>query len=133
MTLEELFAFLRENGYRQLRVMPNGKIVGLQRQLFTTGLFVGLTKWSYERRYCYEHWQDASNALLLWDGTGDPSGPWIKEKPSERLGPGATEEARKFERSRDLYDVARETCFEHGMPWTDPRTGETHQPPEKKP
>jgi hypothetical protein len=30
-----------------------------------------------------------------------------------------------------LYDVAKQVCFEHGMPWTDPRTGITHQPPEK--
>jgi len=29
-----------------------------------------------------------------------------------------------------LYDVAREICYEFGMPWTDPRTGVTHPPPK---
>ncbi len=30
-----------------------------------------------------------------------------------------------------LYEVARQTCHELGLPWTDPRTGITHQPPTK--
>lgn len=30
---------------------------------------------------------------------------------------------------RNLYDVARQTCHEMGLPWTDPRTGVTHEPP----
>lgn len=29
----------------------------------------------------------------------------------------------------DLYDVARRLCHEQGMPWTDPRTLITYQPP----
>jgi hypothetical protein len=28
-----------------------------------------------------------------------------------------------------LYDVARRTCHEFGLPWTDPRTGITYPPP----
>ena len=28
-----------------------------------------------------------------------------------------------------LYDVARRICHEHGLPWTDPRTGVTYPPP----
>jgi predicted solute-binding protein len=30
-----------------------------------------------------------------------------------------------------LYDIAKELCHEQGMPWTDPRTGETFEPPKK--
>jgi hypothetical protein len=30
----------------------------------------------------------------------------------------------------ELYEVAKQVCHEHGMPWTDPRTGVTHQPPK---
>lgn len=30
-----------------------------------------------------------------------------------------------------LYDVARDVCHEHGMDWTDPRTGKTHKAPPK--
>jgi hypothetical protein len=35
---------------------------------------------------------DALNALTAMDGRGDPPGNWIKEKVSERLGPGALNE-----------------------------------------
>jgi hypothetical protein len=31
-----------------------------------------------------------------------------------------------------LYDVARQTCHEFDLPWTDPRTGVTHLPPLRK-
>ena len=27
-----------------------------------------------------------------------------------------------------LYDVAKEVCLSHGIPWTDPRTGQTFRP-----
>ncbi len=33
---------------------------------------------------------------------------------------------------RDLYDVARRLCHQQGMPWTDPRTLVTYQPPDDK-
>lgn len=31
-------------------------------------------------------------------------------------------------KDRNLYDVAKRITLEHGMEWTDPRTGETHKP-----
>lgn len=31
-----------------------------------------------------------------------------------------------------LYEVAKQVCHDHGIPWTDPRTGVTYQPPHKK-
>lgn len=31
----------------------------------------------------------------------------------------------------ELYDVAKKVCHDAGLPWTDPRTGTTHQPPKK--
>jgi hypothetical protein len=30
---------------------------------------------------------------------------------------------------QELYDFAREACHQFGIPWTDPRTGKTHEPP----
>jgi len=30
-----------------------------------------------------------------------------------------------------IYDVAREVCHHHGIPWTDPRTGITYPPPRE--
>jgi hypothetical protein len=35
-------------------------------------------------------------------------------------------------KDKDLYDVARRITHDMGMPWTDPRTMQTHQPPGKK-
>ena len=76
---QELLSFLQEQGYRELR--PIGDVLcGLHRYNFTTGLAVGLTFECYERRYCFEHSEDALRALRDWDGQGHPSGPWIKCK-----------------------------------------------------
>lgn len=76
-------------GYFELKTMGDGTVCGLHHQLFTCALVVGLNETGYQRRYCYERARDALSALHGWNGTGDPSGPWIKEKPSDRLGPGA--------------------------------------------
>lgn len=89
MTHEELVKYLAEEGYRHVRALPSGVVIGILPQLFTTGLFVGLTEFSCGRRYCYEHLADAIIAVESWSGEGDPPGLWIKEKPSDRLGPGA--------------------------------------------
>lgn len=48
--------------------------------IFTTGLVVGLDMFGYEGRYCFENLSDATEALLTSDGTGHPSGNWIKYK-----------------------------------------------------
>jgi hypothetical protein len=66
-------------GYTDLKTI-RGKTCGLHRFLFTTGLMVGLDATGYERRYCFERHEDALAALSEWDGTGHPSGPWIKMK-----------------------------------------------------
>lgn len=88
-TAKSLFAKLSLEGYRDCRRLPNGEVIGVMPQLFTFGLFVGLDEYGYKRRFCYESASDANYALAQWDGSGDPPGPWIKEKPSDRLGPGA--------------------------------------------
>lgn len=90
MDKEQLIAFLEEQGYTNIKTLPDGTLCCINRQLFTTALLVGTTEHSVGRsRYCYEKWRDAVTALAEWDGQEDPPGPWIKEKFSERLGPGA--------------------------------------------
>lgn len=79
MTTQELHAFLTANGYTDLREI-GGRLCGLNRFIFTTGLVVGLDEVGYQVRYCYEHEADARDALEAWDGMGYPSGPWIKAK-----------------------------------------------------
>lgn len=78
----------KDEGYDGVRQLPDGTWIGILPMIMTFGLFVGLQEYGYERRYCYEHGEDAWTACQEWDGKGDPPGPWIKEKPSDRLGPG---------------------------------------------
>lgn len=71
-----------EVGYTLARELPSGKTAGIRSMFATVGLFVGLDHWGYDLRYCYEHAADAILALAVWDGAGDPPGPWIKKKGS---------------------------------------------------
>lgn len=76
----------------------NGVVIGLSRFVYTTGILVGVSEDTMcRRRYCYEHYWDARQALEDWDGNGHPPGPWIKLKgvddfgaPLDELGPGAS-------------------------------------------
>jgi len=85
---------LEVEGYHRCRQLPSGVVIGVMPMFVTCGLFVGIDRTGYSRRYCYEHAADAIAAVDAWDGVGDPPGPWIKEKPSDRLGPGATDDMR---------------------------------------
>ena len=91
LSFQRLELSLTRDGYSNLRVI-DGKVCGLHVYLMTVGLVVGLNENGYERRYCYEHAQDACRALLSWDGRGHPSGPWIKCKGScgDLLNPALT-------------------------------------------
>lgn len=68
------------NEYMPTRRLPTGEWVGVRRMLYTVGLFVGLDEVGYRTRFCYPDLLSARSALEEWDGTGDPPGPWIKEK-----------------------------------------------------
>lgn len=80
-------------GYYPAREIPGQGWCGIRRMVFTCGLFINLDDYGYSRRYCYGDELEAKMALSIWDGQGDPPGMWIKEKPSERLGPGAKVES----------------------------------------
>ena len=84
MTKEEIEAL----GYVQPRQLPNGEWVGVMRMVYTVGLFVGINDTGYRTRFCYPDPVHAVLASVEWDGTGDPPGPWIKEKGrAERSNP----------------------------------------------
>ena len=72
--------FLLYQGYLYPRRLPSGTWIAVQQFLFTWGLMVDLDETGYQYRFCYEHLHDALWAVRNWDGTGDPPGPWIKEK-----------------------------------------------------
>ena len=81
--------FWVNEGYWPMRSFGDGLVIGVRDFAFTTGLCVGLDLSGYRRRYCYARRWDAEAALADWDGHGDPPGPRIKVKPTDRLGPGA--------------------------------------------
>ena len=72
-----------EEGYFNLKVI-DGKLCGLYRFAFTTGLVVDLTECEYSHRYCYSNLSDAKEALEKYLNTEEhPTGPWIKMKGSK--------------------------------------------------
>lgn len=75
MTVQEL----EDQGYTNINFI-GGKCYAILRFIFTTGLVVGIDSVGYESRYCYSNHIDAVKALEEWDGTGDPTGNWIKQK-----------------------------------------------------
>jgi hypothetical protein len=53
---------------------------GLKRYNFTWGLITDIQPLGHGRRYCYETFEEARDALAAWSGDGHPSGAWIKCK-----------------------------------------------------
>lgn len=93
MTQEALTKLLAKEGYSPIRLLPTGEWAGIQRMMYTVGLFVGLTQDSWRTRFCFETRQEAEAALFDtdWDGTGFPPGYWIKQKPEEISNPNRRE------------------------------------------
>lgn len=83
----QLHDLLVKEGYLFPRKLPNGEWLALKKMLYTTGLFIIENKTSWRTRWCYENHNDALAALVYFDGVGDPPGPWIKQKPEDRLNP----------------------------------------------
>ena len=76
------------NQYLRSRQLPDGRWIAVTNQIYTTSLYVDVTERSaYRKRFCFERTAEAVQALEEWDGTGDPPGPWIKEKPGDRMNP----------------------------------------------
>lgn len=68
------------NGYRLMRKVSTGEVIGVRQMIYTWGLFVGLNDCGYRTRFCYPDAVSAAFACVQWDGVGDPPGPWIKQK-----------------------------------------------------
>lgn len=62
------------------RLLPGRGVCAISKFIYTYGLCWGLDESGYKGRWCYETKQDALDALRLWDGIDDPSGPWVKYK-----------------------------------------------------
>lgn len=71
------------------RDLGNGMAVGVHEAMFNDRLTYGpLGGMTYDRGFCFPKGGAALVAALVWDGTGDPPGPWVKEVGTDRYGPG---------------------------------------------
>jgi hypothetical protein len=108
MTMSDVQKILEESGYMCVRQINNGEWIGVSIQIYTCGLCVGLDEFGYKRRYCYEKLKDALVAAEVYEGEGDPDGPWIKVKgeDGERMGPGAKD--NKYTMHDAIHDIVVE-------------------------
>lgn len=82
MSDEEFRQFLIENHYIAARKLPDGTWAALTRLTFTTGLCLGLTETSWQRRFCYENQADALGALRdLQSWTDEPEHTYVARRP----------------------------------------------------
>jgi hypothetical protein len=75
---------LGDGMYSHARLLPTGEWGIVAQHLYTYSIAI-VDKQSMLRRWCFELKHHAVDALSNWDGRGDPPGPWIKAKPSERM------------------------------------------------
>jgi hypothetical protein len=83
---KELFNALVKEGYECIRMLPGGEASGIKRFIHTWAIVVGIDKFGYRCRYCYETQHAAYIHHLQWEGKGDPPGPWIKKKGRDENG-----------------------------------------------
>lgn len=69
--------------YIHLREMPDGRLCGVMKLLFHWTLHIDIDFVGYEDRYCYRTAPAAIEALMNWDGTGDPVG-WHRHPKTGR-------------------------------------------------
>lgn len=52
--LDKLMAYIREQGYSEVRLLPDGSIAALGDLLFTRAIHLGCDLHGFARRYCFE-------------------------------------------------------------------------------
>ena len=70
---------MTEEGYYNIKQLPDGRFCGLYRFLFTEAIIIGMDKTGYQYRYCYKPETIAAAQLEKYDGTEEPTG-WIVKK-----------------------------------------------------
>lgn len=74
-TPDPLLERLQEEGYTNVRILPDGTYAGIGRLAFTVALYTGLTYIGWSRRFCYQSLTDALVGLVelkSWDDEPDP-------------------------------------------------------------
>lgn len=80
-TDSDLIPWLAEQGYTNLRTLDDGTVVGTIELMFTRALCIGLNRWSWERRYCYESRLLATVAAhAILTGDDEPVPGWVAKR-----------------------------------------------------
>lgn len=87
-SIESRVAYLATQGYTDLRVLPDGTIAGLVPLLFTTGLCMGLSEITWQKRYCFEAREDALSALQGLSSIEDEPAGWVARRPQDPCNQG---------------------------------------------
>jgi hypothetical protein len=67
--------------YERVRQLPDGSFAALSGLAFTTGVYLGVTRWGYERRYCFVSRAEALAALDALQSEDDEPAGWIARRP----------------------------------------------------
>lgn len=70
-----------------LRALPDGRVIGVRRLMYTWSLMIDIDWAGYATRYCYERFDQAVLGFLDWDGKGDPPGGWHRNPDTGRRRP----------------------------------------------
>lgn len=93
---DEFFQWLSDQGYKNLRQLGDGTIVGTLDLLFTRGLCVDLDRWGYGSRYCYEQRDMAVRACeALKSGDDTPMAGFIAERHRSGIAPPRKNESQE--------------------------------------
>jgi hypothetical protein len=84
---EALLQLLRHFGYKEPRVLPDGRFTAIHDRMIYTSAIIICSRpninSSIDERFCYHDVETATAALAKWDGTGEPEG-WHRHIPSGR-------------------------------------------------
>lgn len=69
--------------YEMLRVLPDSRIIGVIKLMFHYSLHVDIGMNTVTERYCFETKNLATDALMSWNGAGEPIG-WHRHPETRR-------------------------------------------------
>lgn len=78
---EKLVPELLRNGYLMASILPDGSVAGMQRMLTTVGLFLGVTPWGFESRFCFRDPGLALARFALLQSEDDIPAGWLARRP----------------------------------------------------
>jgi hypothetical protein len=71
----ELVAFIRQQGYSDVRLLPDGSVAAICELLYTRAIHLGCDRWGWSHRYCFADRELAAQRFAELQGEDDvPAG-----------------------------------------------------------